>query len=690
MQDNRKDEVRSAEGRREVGHDEALGSFGDIESVVEALAREVGIEDAREIIRDQLAHRPAQAQPVAVARTRAPRVVEPSHTPRSPGVWTELKHLFGTLKRAPERTGILMLAAGIVVVLVGNMIGQVRLNNWNGDFYDAIEAKDFGAFGEQLLVFLAIIAVLLGLVVSQTWLQEMLKVRLRGWLTKHLLNGWLAPGRAYRLGMASELGVNPDQRIQEDTRQLTEMTTELGVGLLQATMLLVSFIGVLWALSSNIAFTIGGEKVVIPGYMVWCAIGYAGLGSWLTWKVGAPLIQLNAHRYQREAEFRFALVRVSESAESVALYGGEPDERRALDKTAGTVIEAMRRLSGALSRLTWITSGYGWVAIVFPLIVASPGYFSGDLTLGGLMMVVGAFNQVQASLRWFVDTFPRIADWRATVQRVSAFQTGLETVDELSAEGTRIALVDHPEGGLAFDHAGVHVADGKVVIEEATAEIKAGERVLIVGESGTGKSTLFRAMAGLWPWGTGRILLPPRGTMMFMPQRPYMPLGTLRAALAYPAAPDAFQDADVRTALERVGIGQFAPMLDKDDRWDKILSLGQQQRLAFARLLLHKPRWVFLDEATAALDEENQRTVMSIFDRELPDTTIVSIGHRPGLEAFHTRKLMLTHTDHGAHLERPPVRPGPILGTADRLLTRVLRSRNWLGRHSSLNPRPPV
>ena len=673
MQDNRKDGAGSAAGDREAGHDDPLGGFGDIESVVEALAREVGIEDAREIIRDQMAHRPAQAQPVAVARTRAPRVVEPSHSPRAPAVWGELRHLFGTLKQAPERKGILWLAAGIVAVLVGNMIGQVRLNNWNGDFYDAVGAKDFGAFGEQLLVFLAIIVVLLGLVVSQTWLQEMLKVRLRGWLTKHLLDGWLAPGRAYRLGMASDLGINPDQRIQEDARQLTEMTTELGVGLLQATMLLISFIGVLWALSSNIAFNIGGESIVIPGYMVWCAIGYAGIGSWLTWKVGAPLIQLNAKRYQREAEFRFALVRVS-----------------ALDKTAGTIIEAMRRLSGALSRLTWITSGYGWVAIVFPLIVASPGYFSGDLTLGGLMMVVGAFNQVQASLRWFVDTFPRIADWRATVQRVSAFQTGLETVDELTAEGTRISLVDHPEGGLAFDHAGVHVADGKVVIEEATAEIKAGERVLIVGESGTGKSTLFRAMAGLWPWGTGRILLPPRGTMMFMPQRPYMPLGTLRAAIAYPAAPDAFADADVRTALERVGIGQFAPMLDKDDRWDKILSLGQQQRLAFARLLLHKPRWVFLDEATAALDEENQTMVMSIFDRELPETTIVSIGHRPGLEAFHTRKLMLMHTDHGAHLERPPTRPGPILGTADRLLTRVLRSRNWLGRHSSLNPRPPV
>lgn len=560
------------------------------------------------------------------------------------------------LWRSGYRFGVTLLAGGILLVLIGNMIGQVRLNDWNGAFFDAIAKRNLPALGHQLLIFAGIVAFLLSLVVGQTWMQQMLKVRLREWLTRHLLDEWLARGRAYRLGLAGELGVNPDQRIEEDTRKLTDLSAGLAVGLVQASILLVSFIGILWSLSSNLVFVVAGYHFSIPGYMVWCAIAYAAVGSVMTWRVGLPLIGLNAQLYSREAELRFALVRVSESAESIALYQGEADERRQLEGNVDHVIRTMAKLTGAVSRLTWITSGYGWLAIIVPTLVASPGYFSGTLTLGGLMVVVGAFNQVQASLRWFVDQFPSVADWRATLHRVSAFKAAMDRLDRSDETVEHIKIARHPHGKLAFDGVSVLFADGRVVIAETTVEIALGERVLIVGESGAGKSTLFRALAGLWPWGTGTILLPEPDRMMFMPQRPYLPLGSLRAALAYPDAPTAFATAAIEDALRRVGLVEFLPMLDVPARLDKSLSLGQQQLIGFARLLLHRPAWVFLDEATSALDELSQKRVMSIFDHELAGATVVSIGHRPGLEAFHPRVLHLVRSPLGATLRHGPAR----------------------------------
>jgi putative ATP-binding cassette transporter len=578
--------------------------------------------------------------------------------------------LLRMLWRSSYRLRACLLGGGIVAVLAGNMVGQIRLNDWNGAFFDAVARRNLPALSHQLLIFLAIVVGLLALVVAQTWMQQMLKVRLREWLTQHLLDLWLVRGRAYRLGLAGQLGVNPDQRIEEDTRKLTDLSAGLAVGLLQATLLLLSFIGILWMLSDQLRFAIDGVRFTIPGYMVWCAVIYAAIGSLMTWRVGLPMIGLNAELYAKEAELRFALVRVSESAESIALFGGEPDERRQLDGNVDRVIGAMTRLTGALSRLTWITSGYGWIAIVVPILVALPGYFNGDLTLGGLMMVVGAFNQVQSSLRWFVDQFPSIADWRATLHRVSAFTAAIDKLDEIDKAVDNIELVKHPEGILAFDGVSVLSADGRVVIAEATVDIEPGERVLIVGESGVGKSTLFRAVAGLWPWGSGTIRLPKPETMMFMPQRPYLPLGTMRSAITYPDPPDAYAAADVRAVMRRVGLAEFLPALDTHARLDKILSLGQQQLVGFARLLLHRPTWVFLDEATSALDELSQRRVMSMFDGELCGASVLSIGHRPGLEAFHTRTLHLVRTPAGARLhhsvagEPPRHAPDPVRAPA--------------------------
>lgn len=586
----------------------------------------------------------------------------------APSIGQELFLLFRDMVRNRKGWPMIRLAIAIVVVLICNMVGQVRLNQWNGAFFDAVEKRNTSAFFDQLLVFAVIVAVLLTLVVGQTWLQERLKIRLRQRVTQVLLDLWLKPNHAYQLGFMGEAGRQPDQRLQEDCRLFSELSTELGVGMLQALLLLVSFIGVLWTLSGDTTFMLQGREITIPGYMVWVAIGYAGIGSGLTWLVGRPLIRLNTLRYAREADLRFALVRVNESAESVSLYNGEDDERRNLDGFVDAVLKATRRLSGALARLTWITSGYGWLAIVVPILAAAPGYFSGRLSFGGMMMVVGAFNQVQAALRYFVDNFPKIADWRSAVLRVATFRQAALDLEEVTAENGKIDIQPHPKGWLSFEGLSIALSDGSILIEDATAEIRPGERVLFMGESGAGKSTLFRAIAELWPWGAGTIRVPEGHEMMFLPQRPYLPLGTLRAALSYPASPNTFDEADLRAALERCGLGDFVSMLDRNERWDRTMSLGQQQRVAFARVLLHKPRWVFMDEATSALDEDNQAAMLSLFENELEGATVMSIGHRPGLEVFHTRTLHIRKTEEGAILLAKP-----------RLKRAERPRRRWIG-----------
>jgi putative ATP-binding cassette transporter len=644
--------LRSARAKRSPGS-EILGS--DVISADEASSRRGGKARAGTAAKAGGKASPDRLEATAAAASLPGEYRAPEVEYEGKSVFVECWALLRTLWQSSQKLKIGLLSAGIIVILVGNMFGQIRLNEWHGMFFDALERRDIPAFGTQLLVFLAIVSVLLAFVVGQTWMRELLKVRLRQWLTHHLLDQWLVAGRAYRLGLAGQIGVNPDQRIEEDTRQFTELTANLGVGLVQAVLELLAFVAILWTLSSDVVFNFTGEDFTIPGYMVWCALLYALIGSFVTWKVGFPLIGLNSQRYAREAELRFALVRVSESAESIALFGGERDERRQLEGNLDRVVLSMRQLSGKLARLTWITSGYGWIAIVVPVIVAAPGYFGGSLSLGGMMMVVGAFNHVQTALRWFVDRFPQIADWRSTLHRVSAFKAAVARLEEIDDRIESIKLERHANGKLGFEDVSVLLSDGRVVIAEATVEIERGERVLIVGESGAGKSTLFRAVAGLWRWGGGTIRLPEDDSMMFMPQRPYLPLGTLRAALAYPDAPDDFTTAQYEEVIKRVGLSEFLEALDVETRLDKSLSLGQQQLVGFARLLLHRPAWVFLDEATSALDEVSQRRVMSIFDDELRDASVLSIGHRPGLEAFHTRTLHLVRTPDGAtlHHKRP-------------------------------------
>lgn len=558
---------------------------------------------------------------------------------------------------AEDRGNSRWLIACVLALTLIQVLIQIRFNLWNRDFFDSLDRRDGAAFTRQILIFFGLAGASMSAAVYQLYFKQMIQLAWREWLTRRLVGHWLRDGRHYQLEMGAAEADNPDQRIAEDVRVSTELAVEFTLGLLISASTLVAFIGILWTLSGPLQIALGGLSVDIPGYMVWAALLYAVIGSSLTYVVGRPLIGINVRRTAAEADFRFGLTRARESGESIALIRGEEDERRGLAAQFAFVREAVRDLMRSQRNLMWLTSAYGTLAMVFPTIVASPAYFSGAITLGGLMQIGAAFGQVQVSLNWFVDNFPRIAEWRSAVSRLVGFTDALEDLDTLVADPKQptIAIEEATEGEeeiLALESLEIALADGTIVISGASARIAQGDRVLIKGESGSGKSTLFRAVGGLWPWGSGRIVTPPRASMAFLPQRPYLPLGTLDGALCYPSPPDAFPIEAKQDALERVGLGELAARLPEEERWDRALSLGEQQRLAFARLLLHRPRWIFLDEATAALDEANQDTMMGLLIESLSDAAVISIGHRPGLEAFHTRSLTLVKTAEGARFQR--------------------------------------
>ncbi|MEQ9606653.1 MAG: ABC transporter ATP-binding protein/permease, partial [Kiloniellaceae bacterium] len=461
------------------------------------------------------------------------------------------------------------------------------------------------------------------------------------------------PRRAYRLSWAGEIGANPDQRIHEDSRHLCDLCAELGVGLLHASALLVSFIGVLWILSEHVILEFDGERLHIPGYLVWCALAYALAGSWLSWRVGRPLVALNAERYAREADFRFALVHTNEAAESIGLYGGEQDARQGLGASLERVLAVTRRLARGLANLTWVTAGYGWIALVVPIFAAAPGYFNGTLTFGELMMVAGAFLQVQQSLRWYVDNFSNIADWRASLLRVMTLRRALPELARMASGVGRIELKRHPTGALALRGLVVALPGKRVSLPDGSLELGPGERLLVTGGPGSGKSMLFRAIAGLWPWGDGTVLLPPPERLLFLPQRPYLPLGSLRQAVVYPAAAGSFPDAAVRGALERVGLGHLLAQLDQQRRWDRELGIDEQQSLAFARLLVHRPKWVVMDDPLNALDDARRAALCGIFEDELKDAAVLGIGRSQASVPFFTRVAQLVERPDELSLQLP-------------------------------------
>jgi len=556
------------------------------------------------------------------------------------GLVPQLRMMARALWAAPVRNILLWLAASLVAVVAATAYGQIRLNSWNKPFYDALSHKQMQEFLQQLGVFALIAGALLVLNVTQRWLVETLKLRLRQGLVFDLIQNWLVPGRAFRLSNAGALGVNPDQRMHEDARHLTELSADLGVGLLQSSILLVTFVEVLWSLSDNFIFHVSGRQFAIPGYMVWAAIFYSGSASFVSWWVGRSLIERNAQRYSHEADLRFSLVRVNEHIDAIALAGGEADEARRIEIDLAAVLKATARLVTGLTNLTWITAGYGWFTTVAPILVAAPLYFGGSLTFGGLMLASGAFLQVQSSLRWFVDNFSTIADWRATLLRVAAFRRAVLLSDTLHGVASRISYRQGATDAILVDDLQIASPTGCTMLAEKHVEIKAGERILIVGESGTGKTLLFRALAGLWPWGAGVVTLPAKQQLMYMPRTPYLPPGTLREVLAYPLASGKFESRMFEDSLKRMSLERLLPMLDQTERWERELSEDEQQGVAFARVLLHEPPWLLIDEVLDSLDEDSLQRVTDVFAKDLRQSAIIHIG-RAGNDALFSRVLHL-------------------------------------------------
>src|SRR6202453_3909663 len=557
------------------------------------------------------------------------------------GLVPQLSMMVRALWTAPVRNTLFFLSGGLFLVIAVTAYGQIRLNTWNQPFYDALSRHDFAQFMVQLGVFGVIAGALLVLTVGQRWLGETLKLRLRQGLARDLIRNWMQPGRAFRLASSGAIGVNPDQRMHEDARHLTELSADLGVGLLQSSILLVSFVEVLWSLSNNFAFHLGGRQIAIPGYMVWAAILYSGSASLLSYWVGRTLVDRNADRYAREADMRFSLVRVNEHIDAIALSAGEADEERRIEMDLAGVLAATARLVTGLTNLTWVTAGYGWFTLVAPILVAAPLYFAGNITFGGLMLASGAFNQVQSSLRWFVDNFSTIADWRATLLRVASFRRAVIDTDVLHDVECGIAFVAGGTGQSAIDDLEITQPAGATRLQERKIEIRAGEKILIVGESGTGKTPPFRTLAWLWPWGAGQISHPRGEELLYMPRTPYLPPGMLREVLAYPSATAAFDATAYAKALARLKLDRLVPLLDVSRRWDHELSEDEQQTVAFARAVLHSPPWILIDEVLDALDGDAREAVLGIFAEDLEHTGVIHIGRAEAHDHLFSRVLHL-------------------------------------------------
>ena len=556
----------------------------------------------------------------------------------------QVRVLIRAVNRTPGRARLYVLAGSILLVIITTAVMQVRLNAWNRPFYDAIEQRNFGEFLQQLGVFLIIASILLVLNVAQTGLNQLIRVKLRELATKDLIGHWMTRKRAARISRAGEIGVNPDQRIQADAQTLTDLSTDLGVGLVQSSVLLASFIGVLWILSEGVVIPLGDHDLAIPGYMVWAALLYALSGSLVSWRVGRPLVRLGADRYAREADFRSTLVQGSERAEGIALSNGEADTRRGIETSLGTLVAVLRQLAFARVRLTWVTAGYGWVALVFPIVVAAPGYFAGRLSFGELMMVVGAFNQVQQSLRWFVDNTGSIADWRATLLRVMNFRQALLVLDDVEARAGLIERSEDPRGRFRLDEVRVETRHGCLSLDTPLLEVVPGERVLILGKPNSGRTSFFLAIAGLWSAGSGRIGVPPDAEVAYLTQRPFLPSGALRAALtSNGAAPG---DEALRAALKRVGLDDLAGALDTVARWDRDLGAGEQERLSYARLLLARPKWLICDEGLDPLDETNRQTLLSVLARELAESAVINISQRREPSDFFNKVVEIIASPH--------------------------------------------
>ena len=545
-------------------------------------------------------------------------------------LWALTRPYWVSEKRA---VGLTLLATVVGLALLGVWL-EVQFNTWNREFYNTFESKDQEEFFRQLGTFtiLAVLYIVNG--VYRTYFQQMLMIEWRSWMTDRYLADWLKDRAYYRLQLLDKGTDNPDQRIADDLNAFVDLTLTLALGLLSAVVTLVSFIGILWGISGAASFF----GIEIPGYMVWVALIYAVAGTWLTHLIGRPLVGINFNMQRVEADFRFSLVRLRENAEGVALYRGEAGEYANFRARFASVISVWWTKMLKQKQLGWFQSFYGQMAIIFPFVVASPRFFSGAMPLGGIFQIASAFGQVQGALSWFINAYGSFANWKATVDRLTSFTEALERARAQAGE-TSGERSEGDAGSLSLDRLELDLPQGKPLLAGATLKLKQGESVLLTGPSGAGKSTLFRAIAGIWPYWKGKIYMPKGAKLLFLPQRPYLPIGTLKHAACYPADAAGITDDDTRAALSAVGLAPLAGDLAREENWAQLLSGGEQQRLAIARALLNKPDWLFMDEPTAALPDDAQAALYALLKEKLPAATVISIGHRDGLAAFHARRL---------------------------------------------------
>jgi putative ATP-binding cassette transporter len=494
----------------------------------------------------------------------------------------------------------------------------------------------------EIWIFVGLASAFVALAVYQLYLNQWLQIRWRRWLTRHYLGEWLENATHYRMQLRGDAADNPDQRITDDVKTFVEQTLTIGLGLLSSIVTLFSFVIILWGLSNNAPLHLFGADVAVPGYLVWGALFYAVLGTALTHWIGMPLVNLNFEQQRYEADFRFNLVRVRENSEQIALLKGETAERGRLLHRFDFVINNWYGIMSRTKRLTMFTASYQQAAVIFPYVLVAPAYFAKKIQLGDMMQTASAFSSVQRALSFFVTAYRQLAEWRAVVARLDGFEMSVNSATQLAAHEPTIALAASPAGKtIALEQLLVKLPNGAPLVAADAFTIQPAERVLVSGPSGSGKSTLFRAIAGVWPFGTGTIAIPERSKLMMLPQRPYFPIGPLGDAVVYPAERGAIPPDKIRDALVTVGMPRLAEQLDQDGHWNRTLSLGEQQRLGLARALLHAPDYLFLDEATASLDEPSENRLYRLLAEKLPQATIVSIGHRSTLDAFHTRKVTL-------------------------------------------------
>ncbi|HMM90269.1 ABC transporter ATP-binding protein/permease [Bradyrhizobium sp.] len=536
--------------------------------------------------------------------------------------------------------GRILLAAVIAIELA--IVGiNVLITLWNARFYNALQDRNWDNFVYEIIYFSVLAAIFIVLAVYQLYLNQWLQIRWRQWMTSQYLGDWLHQANHYRMQLQGDAADNPDQRMTDDVKLFVDRTLNIGLGLLNSVVTLASYIVMLWGLSNDAPLHLFGQEYAIPGYLVWIALIYSVLGTVLTHLIGWPLVGIDYRQQQYEADFRFNLVRVRENSEQIALLHGEQAERERLLVRFGRVVENWLAIMSRTKKITAFTASYNQASVVFPYVLVAPAYFAQKIQLGGMMQTASAFSNVQGALSFFISIYRQLAEWQAVVNRLDGFENGIAGARELAGRSERIHVVKAGDGAIDLKELSLRLPNGTPLVNAERFSFRKGERTLMTGPSGSGKSTLFRAIAGIWPFGAGSIGVPAGATLMMLPQRPYFPVGSLQGAIEYPSSEGAFTAQQIADTLRAVGLPKLATDVGEHGHWNRTLSLGEQQRLGIARALLHVPQYLFLDEATASLDEPSEKALYRLLTEKLPDTTIISIGHRSTLDAFHQRNVAL-------------------------------------------------